>query len=103
MSIVVTPLAPPPAVMGAHSLGPVTAAPSDAAPNFADWLDGSINQVSQNVKAADHEVRSLALGQAESLPQVMMAVENARESVALMVQVRDRVVSAYQALMQMQV
>ncbi len=59
--------------------------------------------MSESVQDADQAVRNLALGQAESLPQVMLAIENARESVALMVQIRDRVVSAYQALMQMQI
>ncbi|TAM10071.1 MAG: flagellar hook-basal body complex protein FliE [Nevskiaceae bacterium] len=102
MSISVTPVTPPIAASAGEVSLPAPAA-SGARADFSDWLGKSIGQVSESVQDADQAVRNLALGQAESLPQVMLAIENARESVALMVQIRDRVVSAYQALMQMQI
>lgn len=70
---------------------------------FAQWLDRAVGSVDSEVAASNQAVQNLALGQADSLHGVMLALENARESVALMVQVRNRLVEAYQDLLRMQI
>ena len=74
-----------------------------AAPDFLSWIERGANGVSENLARADHAVQLLATGQADSLPEVMLAMQNAITSLSLMVQVRDRLVSAYQEVLQMQI
>jgi len=66
---------------------------------FERLLDGA----NLKLQAADVEVQKLALGQADSLHGVMIAVESAKESLALVVQIRNRLVDAYQDVLRMQI
>jgi len=73
------------------------------ASDFSNWLEKGIGSVNQNVAQADHAVQLLAVGQAESLPDVMIALDNAKMSLSLMLQVRDRLVQGYQEILRMQI
>ncbi len=68
-----------------------------------DLLAQTVGEVNDKVVAADSQVRALALGQTDHLHDVMLSLEDARVSMGLMVQVRNRVVDAYQDLMRMQI
>lgn len=71
--------------------------------SFANWLAGQVDQVSDRLNQADMMVRHLAVGDAPNIHQVMIALSEARLSLELLVQVRDKALDAYQTLMQMQV
>lgn len=71
--------------------------------NFADVLERSVNQVDAKVNQADLEVRKLAVGEEGDLHRVMISLEDAKMSLSLMIQVRNRVVESYQELMRMQI
>jgi flagellar hook-basal body complex protein FliE len=49
------------------------------------------------------QVRRLAVGTETNVHQVMLALEKARLSLELVVQVRNKLLEAYQSVMQMQV
>jgi flagellar hook-basal body complex protein FliE len=49
------------------------------------------------------QVRQLAVGENTNLHQVMISLEKAHLSLELVVQVRNKVLEAYQNMMQMQV
>ncbi len=68
-----------------------------------DLAEKMVGEVNDSVKAADAQVRGLALGHADNLHDVMIALESARLSMGLLVQVRNRLVDAYQDLMRMQI
>lgn len=70
---------------------------------FANWLAGQVEQVNDKLSQADMMVRHLAVGDAPNIHQVMIALSEARLSLELLVQVRDKALDAYQTLMQMQV
>ena len=70
---------------------------------FARWLDDQIQTADRDIKAADTEVRKLALGETDNLHQVMLSLERARTSLELVVQVRNRLLDAYQDVLRMQV
>ncbi|HZR33822.1 MAG TPA: flagellar hook-basal body complex protein FliE [Nevskia sp.] len=92
--------------VAAAAASPEIAAAKQAAtapPDFGQWLDQTVSGVSQDVHQADHAVQMLAVGAADNLPEVMIALENARTSLSLMVQVRDRLVGAYQDVLRMQI
>ncbi len=56
-----------------------------------------------DVNAADTQVRSLVLGESDNVHGVLIALETARVSMGVMVQVRNRLVDAYQDVMRMQI
>ncbi|MDR0528434.1 MAG: flagellar hook-basal body complex protein FliE [Zoogloeaceae bacterium] len=76
---------------------------SDGA-NFAQVLKNSIDQVNQAQKQAAQMAENFAAGGSEqNLHEVMAALQTASISFQEMVQVRNRLVSAYQDVMNMQV
>jgi flagellar hook-basal body complex protein FliE len=73
--------------------------PSD----FSTWLSGAIEDVNRQIVAADVEVQKLAVGDATNLHQVMISLEKAKLSFEMVVQVRNKLLEAYQDVMRMQI
>lgn len=71
--------------------------------DFGQWLTQQIDMLNQQVTGADMNVRLLALGEAGNIHEVMMRLEAAKLSFELAVQVRNRVLEAYQEIMRMQI
>ncbi len=71
--------------------------------NFAPWLEQQLVQVNQQLVDADTQLRGLALGQADNLHQVMISMEKAKLSFELVMQVRNRLLEAYQDILRMQI
>ena len=74
-----------------------------ATPNFGEWMAGKVLAADHATRGAEGAVRDLALGRAENLHNVMLELEKARLSVEVVVQVRNRLLEAYQEIMRMQV
>ncbi len=72
-------------------------------PSFSHALKESIEKVNQLQQEADQAVQDLAVGNKENLHQTMIAMEKASTSFQLMMQVRNKIVSAYEEMMRMQV
>lgn len=70
---------------------------------FTDVLKNAINQVVDDMKTAETLKNQLATGEVKDLHQVMIAMEKANLGLQLTVQVRNKVVEAYQEMMRMQV
>jgi len=71
--------------------------------DFAQVLKNSIDQVNNAQKQATQMAENLAAGNSEqNLHEVMAALQTASISFQEMVQVRNRLVSAYQDVMNMQ-
>lgn len=77
------------------------AAPQQA--SFADWLGDQISSTEMKISEAEAEVQKLALGEAENLHQVMIALSKAQTSFELTVQVRNRILESVQELMRMSI
>src|SRR5437660_12387566 len=76
-------------------------APRSVAPAFAQVLDGFLQHVDSAQHRADQMVESLALGEPVDIHQVMLALNEASNAVQLTLQVRSKVLDAYQDLMRM--
>ncbi len=76
--------------------------PNDGKP-FIDTLKDSISKVNQLQQTASASVTDLAAGKDESLHQAMIAVEKADVSFQLMMQVRNKILSAYEEISRMQI
>lgn len=80
------------------------ATPVAGAPDFANVLKSSIDKVNQTQQQADQMSAKLATGDtSQNLHEVMIALQTASVSFQEMVQVRNKIVSAYQDVMNMQV
>ncbi len=81
------------------------ATPAAAAPktDFRDSLLQAIRQVNEFQLQADEMAQALAAGQAAEMHQVMLAAEKANLSLQFTLQVRNKIIEAYQEIMRMQV
>lgn len=70
--------------------------------DFANVLKDAVEKADAVQKEADKTVKEFSLGKA-NLHETMIAVEKANLSFQLMIQVRNKIVSAYEEIMRMQV
>jgi flagellar hook-basal body complex protein FliE len=70
---------------------------------FAETLKAAVHDVNEQQKVADVKMQELATGKNHNIPEVMIAAEKADISLKLMVQVRNKIIEAYQEIMKMQV
>lgn len=75
----------------------------DAGPSFADTLKEAVNNVNQLSLDADRKAQELSTGKTDDIAGVMMAAEKADIALRAMVQVRNKIIDAYQEIMKMQV
>jgi len=61
---------------------------------------GEVNKLQQN---ADQAVEELATGSSKDIHNTMIALEKAEISFHLMMQIRNKIIGAYQEIMRMQV
>ncbi len=72
--------------------------------DFASLLKNSLDHVNGMQQAAEQKARSFELGAADaSLPDVMVSIQKANVTFQEAVQVRNKLVSAYTTIMNMQV
>ncbi|TAK83709.1 MAG: flagellar hook-basal body complex protein FliE [Aquabacterium sp.] len=70
---------------------------------FGQWFTRELDAVNGKVGAAERGLQSLAAGDAPSLHQVMIDLEEARLGFQLVAQVRNRLLESYQEVMRMQI
>jgi flagellar hook-basal body complex protein FliE len=78
-------------------------AASTAPIGFQDWLQDQIRVVNSEIITADEGVRRLAIGEPVSLHQVMVNLDRAKLHFDLALQVRNKLLEAYQDVMRMQI
>lgn len=71
--------------------------------SFADSLKKAVNTVDTLQKDADVKMQELATGKSQNIHETMIAAEKADIALKLMVQVRNKIIDAYQEIMKMQV
>ena len=71
--------------------------------SFGDTMLQAINSVNRLQIDADSDVQALATGEKRDLHQTMISLEKAGISFQLMMQVRNKIVAAYQEIMRMQI
>ena len=71
--------------------------------SFGQMLKGSLERVNQLQNAADSSIDNLANGSQTDIHQTMIAVEKADVSFELLMQIRNKLISAYDKIMRMPV
>ena len=90
------------ALLGAAPLSSPSANVAATPGSFADLLLTGVQQVDRRVSSANELVRRFAIDDSVPLHQVTYALEEARLSVELAMQVQTRLIEGYRQLMNMQ-
>ena len=77
--------------------------PPSPSVSFGQMLTGSMDRVNQLQKEADANVNNLANGRHTDIHQTMIAVEKASVSFELLMQIRNKLIAAYDKIMRMPV
>lgn len=83
------------------STGPNKAGKSNT--SFSEVLKDSINKVGELEKEANQQTESLVKMDGQDVHNTMIAVEKADLSFQLMMQIRNKIINAYEEIMRMQV
>jgi flagellar hook-basal body complex protein FliE len=70
---------------------------------FAQWVNEELQAVNKDMIVADQGVRHLAMGDPVNLHQVMINLERAKLRFDLLLQVRNKLLEAYQDVARMQI
>jgi flagellar hook-basal body complex protein FliE len=79
-----------------------TTQPASGAQSFSHVLEKFLDETNSQQLQADHAVQQLATGQSDSIPETMMAMAKADLSFRVFMEVRNKVIEAYQEVMRMQ-
>lgn len=71
--------------------------------SFKEILDSAISEIDQLQKNADEKITGFAAGMITDPHEVMVAIEEASLALQYAMQVRNKVIDAYQEIMRMQV
>ncbi len=71
--------------------------------SFVDVLKDSISKVSELEKEADMEAEKLATAESQDIHSTMIAIEKADLSFQMMMQIRNKIINAYEEVMRIQV
>lgn len=90
---------------GLATLAPATATNSveKASGSFEKMLTEMVSQVNSTQTTGDQAINKLQTGEAKHLHEVMIAVEEADVSLRMLVQIRNKALTAYEEIMRMQV
>jgi flagellar hook-basal body complex protein FliE len=80
-----------------------TGAVGQATAGFGDMLKTMLDKVNEGQMAGDQATRNLQSGDAKHLHEVMIAVEEADVSLRMLVQMRNKALTAYDEIMRMQI
>ena len=85
-------------------VGPIATQAATGVPGagFSQLVQQGLEAVNGRLHESEAGLQALAVGQADSLHEVVVRMEEARISFQLMLQVRNRLLEAYQEVMRMQ-
>jgi flagellar hook-basal body complex protein FliE len=73
------------------------------ATGFKESLSQSVREIDGLQKEANQAIETMAAGEPKDVHEVMIAMEKAGISLRLMVQVRNKIMAAYEEIMRLQV
>jgi flagellar hook-basal body complex protein FliE len=76
---------------------------NDAGPKFSSMLETAIDQVERSRTNAASSMEQLLTGEKDEIHSTVLAVQQAELQLDMFLQVRNKVVAAYQEVMKMQV
>jgi len=96
----IAPIGPLGESRGAQHVSPAGAKPKDV-PSFKDTLQGFLSDVNDLQSKASASIEKLAAGEITDVHQVMNAAEEANVAFNMMMEIRNKVMDAYQEIMRL--
>jgi flagellar hook-basal body complex protein FliE len=90
------------ASLGAAAASPAAASPAASGESFLASLQDALGRLNETQAQADESVQALLTGRTTNIHETMIALQKADVSFQVMLQVRNKVVSAYEEIMRMQ-
>ena len=72
-------------------------------PSFKEYLKDSIGEIQQLQTRADESINKLVTGEVTNVSEAMVAIEKANMAFLTLLQVRNKIISAYDQIQRMQV
>jgi flagellar hook-basal body complex protein FliE len=72
-------------------------------PSFKDYLAQSIGEIQELQTEADQTINKLVAGEVTNVSEAMVAIERANLAFLTLLQVRNKIISAYEQIQRMQV
>lgn len=72
-------------------------------PSFKEYLTDSINEIQQLQTVADETINKLVAGEVTNVSEAMVAIEKANLAFLTLLQVRNKIITAYEQIQRMQV
>lgn len=91
------------AVTSAADVSSKKASPQDAVESFSQILQSAMDNINNTQNEANEMMKKLAAGQIENLHEVMLAVERANLTLSLSMQIRNKIIEAYQEISRTQI
>jgi flagellar hook-basal body complex protein FliE len=91
------------AVLPADEIAPQAARQIGTVGQFGEMVTQGLASINEQLLASQVDLQQLATGEVQNLHQVMIRLEESRLAFQLMMQVRGRLLEAYQDVMKMQV
>jgi flagellar hook-basal body complex protein FliE len=88
---------------GIEALGGLSAAKPQEGANFVELLKGQLGEVEQLSARADQLQQGLLTGEVTDINQVVLAVQKADLAMTFALQLRNKVLEAYQEISRMQI
>jgi flagellar hook-basal body complex protein FliE len=101
MNVAAITFLPPALALSEVTEMPVAAEPARVDSAFMAWMQKEFDAVNARLLAAEQGAQALATGAPVDLHRVMIDMEQAKLSLQLMLQVRNRVLEAYQDIIKM--
>ena len=76
---------------------------AEEAPSFSETMQKFLKDVNHMQNHADRSIEKMVAGEITDVHQVMVAVEEANTAFSLMMELRNKMLDAYQEVMRMQV
>jgi len=84
-----------------REISQATRSDSTSRPSFEDTLKSFCREVDTELKEADRLAAEFAVGKRQSLHEIMIASEKAGISFKLLIEIRNKLLDAYQEVMRM--
>ncbi len=82
---------------------PASGAQEPQGPSFKEYFADSINEIQQLQTAADDSINKLVTGEVTNVSEAMIAIEKANQAFLTLLQVRNKIISAYEQIQRTQV
>ena len=92
----------PPINLPALAQIPALPSSTQAAPGFQSALETAIGQVENSRTVADNAIQKFLSGENQEIHSTILATQDAELQFEMLMQVRNKVVSAYEEIMKMQ-